>query len=205
MYVPASELQQHKGQWMCPICISNARADDARMKEAKSPTYKKNDYPMQVHSYEETCERCGRTLVTVYFLNGKKLCEDCLHGEQDKWEIVSGDRPPMTPNVVPVEAQRKSALRKFFERLFSELLGLFGVKWRPKEPESEVVALPQKVKGRMRSFGKPMVSRRIKDSDNVVPVSEGIIRRKPKKTKKKSQDVSFPKYEKKGKKRPKKE
>ena len=49
-----------------------------------------------------------------------------------------------------------------------------------------------------------MVSGRIKDSDDAIPVSEGIIRRKPKKTKKKAQDVSFPKYEKKGKKSSKK-
>lgn len=195
MYVPASELQQYRGQWMCPICIADARAEDAGMKY-KRPSYKRNDYPMAVYSYEETCDRCGRTLVTVYFLNGKKLCETCLHHEQDKWTIVGGEKPPSVPMKTTIEAQRKSALRKFFEHVFSEFLGLFGIRWKPREPVSEVVAVKMKKGGkrRRRSFGRPMVSGMRRDNEGQLMESEGIIRRKPKKSKKKKQDVSFADY-----------
>ncbi|MFH1393521.1 MAG: hypothetical protein ABII71_02120 [Candidatus Micrarchaeota archaeon] len=204
MYVPASELQQYKGQWMCPICIGDARAADARV-SYKEPTYKKNDYPMQVHSYEETCEKCGRTLVTVYILNGKKLCWTCLHEEQDKWTIVGGEKPPTVPMKMTVEAQRKSALRKFFEHVFSEFLALFGVRWKPREPVSQVVALKATQSKRpRRSFGRPMVSGMRKEREDAVPSTEGIIKGKPKTPRKKSSDVTFPEYQKKDKKKDKK-
>ncbi len=190
MYVPSFELQQHKGQWMCPICLQDSRAEDARMNAAKSSSYKKHDYPMQVHSYEETCERCGRTLVTVYFLNGRKLCETCLGNEQDKWTIVGGEGPPKTPFHMSVERRKKSLLRKFFERVFSEFMGLLGIRWKPKDDEPEIVAVRKKG----RSFGNPLVSGRRRAKGNNLPRSEGLIKSKPKKSKKKKQDVSFAEY-----------
>jgi hypothetical protein len=166
MNVPSTELQQYKGQWFCPICIADARSEESRK------TRKKNDYPMTPYADNETCERCGRDLTTVYFYNGRKLCETCLKFEQDKWTLVSGEKPGTTPYKISLEKRKKSKLRKIFEYIFSEMLALLGVHWKPEE-EPEIV--PLETKKRRKQFSRPLMSEdRMKK--NPKPESEGLMK-----------------------------
>lgn len=171
MYVPASELQQYKGQWMCPYCIMDARDADRRLNQPKPFKYKK-DYPLQVHSYSERCDRCGRELTTVYILNNRKLCSSCVRAEQDKWDTVGGEKPPSTPIKFTLERRKKSILSRLFEKMFSEFLGVLGIR---RKPDISPLAAP--IDKRYKMFGRPLVSGRKRELNQKsdIPRSEGLM------------------------------
>src|SRR3989338_1947758 len=72
MYLPAGELQTFKGQLTCPYCIMDLKDEDRRIEE-RSRVKERDNYASQDQLVEH-CERCGRELNTVYYLNGKRLC-----------------------------------------------------------------------------------------------------------------------------------
>ncbi len=165
MNVPISELQQYKGQWYCPICLAEIRAADNRPKRRTM-----KDAPITPYAYDEVCDRCGRKLTTVYLLNGRKLCADCLKHEQDKWTLVSGEKPGATQFKVSLERRKKSKLRRLLEHFFSEFLGLLGIRW---EPESDdVVPFPVK---RKEKFSRQLMSEGRMKAE-VKPETEGIMK-----------------------------
>lgn len=169
MYLPTSELQQYRGQWTCPYCIMDMRDEDRRMNEPKTQQYKKADHPLSVGSYEERCERCGKEMTTVYMLNGKRLCINCVHNEQDKWETVGGEKPSATPLKISVERRKKSLLGRMFERLFSELLGILGMRQKESAPMKKPVNWYAR-------FGKPLVTNKGKERRSIMPTSDGLMR-----------------------------
>jgi hypothetical protein len=196
MYLPASELQQYKGQWACPYCIQDMRDEDRRATE-----YRHKKEPVRALSYSETCERCGRDLKSrVYIWNNRRLCRKCLGDEQEKWGIVGGG-PIGPPQRISVKVMEKGKLRLMAEGIFSRILAVFGI--RMKQPVSEIVVYEQKMPiGQARPMAEGTMAE--KDEAKRAPQAEGIIKKR-KKRKSTKKGVSFPSYEAKKKSKKKKE
>lgn len=77
MYLPASELQQYRGQWTCQYCMMDLRDAERRAEEGGRAEQARKP---------ERCERCGRESSMIYFVNGRRLCEICYHDEQGRWK-----------------------------------------------------------------------------------------------------------------------
>ena len=191
MYLPATELQQYRGQWICPICIQ-----DLRDKDRKATEYVHKKPKLQRISYPETCERCGKDLDTVYIWNGKRLCKSCLGAEQETWGLVGGG-PSGAAQKLPVRPLRVRKETSLAERLIGEFLALFGIK---QKKYIDIV----EVHGKMPiGRAKPMTEDRIKKKSNLKKGKvEGIIKTKKKKRDMKMESEGLSK--KKSKKKPKK-
>ncbi|MEW6036185.1 MAG: hypothetical protein AB1529_06235 [Candidatus Micrarchaeota archaeon] len=168
MYLPASELQQYKGQWACPYCIQDMRDADRKAEEHIVEKPK-----LEVLSYPETCERCGRDLKgRVYIWNDKRLCRNCVGDEQEKWGLVGGG-PMGAPYKVSLEPENRRKRRGFIETAIGEFLVLLGLKKRKK---LEVVVVGGKMPiSRAKPMAEaPMYPARPKEERK--PQSEGIMR-----------------------------
>ena len=148
MYLPANELQQYKGLWVCPYCLMDMRDEVRRRDEREEKKVK----VAEVVSFPEMCERCGRDLTTVvYIWNGKRLCKSCLDEEKDKWDLVGGgpSGSPMRVNIEPVRRAKKVSL---IERLISGIRGFLGLSSR-RLPEQTLSGRPKMPIG----LAKPMM------------------------------------------------
>jgi|GEM_PF-652117 len=132
MYLPAAELQQYKGNWVCPYCLIDLKEEEKKL-EKPQKEYKPEKYPIQPLSYGERCERCGREAETLYIWNGKKLCSSCLAEEQKKWTTVS--RGPGGAPIVVGREKREGLLSLIIGRLL-EFIGLR----KRKQVGEEIVA-----------------------------------------------------------------
>ena len=166
MYVPASELQQYRGQWTCPICIQDLRYHDRKASE-----YKPDKDPLRVLSYVEQCERCGKNLETVYVWNGRKLCKSCMEDEQQSWGLVGGG-PSGASQKVSMQALKISKQKSLLQFLIDEFLALIGL--RKKRVSQVVTVEPVEVKMPI-SHAKPMQEGRMKKKHNKGKV-EGLMR-----------------------------
>lgn len=121
MYVPASELQQYKGQWMCPYCLMDSRDEDnAAFKHTQN--YAKATY------HSEQCERCGRQPQTIYNYRGMRMCKTCVDEGKKEWDDVGADKPTVTPYRVTTGGGKKGLLTKFLEAILGNALARLGVK-----------------------------------------------------------------------------
>jgi hypothetical protein len=149
MYIPVSELQQYRGQWMCPYCVQDMRDQDRKAEER----FEHHEKPrVDVITYVEQCERCGRDLQgKVYVWNGRKLCKRCLDDAKDSWTLETGK--PMGPGQrIKVDVAKKDEQRSIFERSIGEILVLAGMK---KKPISEIVIYHPKMQGEIQA-AKPL-------------------------------------------------
>ena len=187
MYVPASELQQYKGQWMCPYCLNDSRSEDRRAEERGSGEGER----ASGYASGERCERCGRELTTVYYYGGRKLCEDCLDDAKREWKDVGGEKPPLPPYRVTEKRAGEAGRRSFIEWLFSEILFRLGIRKRKKEPE--IVSMRKPVSVFPHGVYKSMDEEIASEGRKAEPMAEGP-RSREKGKKKKSQDVTFSLY-----------
>jgi len=157
MYLPASELQQFKGQWVCPYCLMDMREEERRTERGAEENYLKGS------AVAERCERCGRAMPVVYYFGGKRLCDSCMEEAQKDWRDVGGERPPLPMQRITERKTKEAGLTSFFGALFSELLGRIGIKARKKKREdAEIVA----IKPHIREFvplAKPMKEGRMEE------------------------------------------
>lgn len=185
MYLPASEMQQYRGQWTCPICISHMREEDRKENE-----YKGGDERFRAYAYSEYCDRCGRDLDIVYVLNGRKLCRSCVDAEQKKWEVVGGG-PSGASQRVTIRPLRVTSELSLLEKIINEFLFRLGLKKKKKvqivaiKPDIPVRRAKPMSEGRMRKGSEPQggqVEGLMKEEQRA-PESEGI-QKKPRKRKK---------------------
>jgi hypothetical protein len=166
MYLPAAELQQYQGQWMCPYCVQDARDQDRKAQEPK-----KDKPHLDVVSYLEQCERCGRDLESrVYIWNGKRLCKSCVDDEQEKWGLVGGG-PMAAPYRISLEPEKKRRKTSIIESFISETLYLFGIKKR----KMEIIVMDPKMP---IQHAKPMAEKPMesgKKAGERKPETEGIM------------------------------
>ena len=134
MYLPAIELQQYQGQWVCPYCVQDMRADAARVESAAAGGAPERPR-MEALVLSEKCERCGKDLESrVYVWNGRKLCKSCLRDEQDKWGLAGGG-PMGPPQRIRVEGARPAKQKSLVEGLISEALAIAGIRQKPQVRE----------------------------------------------------------------------
>lgn len=171
MYLPVTELQQLRGQWTCPYCIQDVRDEERRMNQ---PAGGEEKHHLDVLTYPERCERCGRELEgQVYIWNGRRLCRKCLGDEQDSWELVTGK--PLGPGErLRVDVTKEAKKKSFMESITSEILVAFGLK---KKKVTEVIIYPQSMKSEIGA-AKPMAEKDMKKAQPVIEV-EGLMERKP--------------------------
>ncbi|MEM2909017.1 MAG: hypothetical protein QW590_01595 [Candidatus Bilamarchaeaceae archaeon] len=161
MYIPLSELQQYKGQWVCPYCLVELREAEKKKEEYK-PRKKEELHAPQLR-YRKGCERCGRETERLYMWNNRMLCASCLGEEQRKWGLVSGG--PMAASYRVTIEKKKSLLQRIIDSIL-EMLGL-----KKRERAGEIVAIKKKKK-----FGKKPKSEGIKKEEVAEPEIEGIVK-----------------------------
>lgn len=172
MYLPAIELQQYKGQWICPNCRSDMVQVDNRMKKPEK-------YPMSPRIYAEKCERCGGETSLYYIYNGRRLCKSCLGEEQSKWGLVGGG-PSAASFRVTYQKKGEGLLRKMIGKLL-ERIGL-----RKRTPEQSEIVVMQRTKVEIKNKGKKA---------NIVafsrgrPMSEGLDEEEKKKRMPRSETI----------------
>ena len=106
MYIPAAEMQQYKGQWICPNCLMDMRAEDEKMLHEPKVREKLGE-----------CERCGRRTGILYRYRGRLLCEVCLKRDEDYMA-----RGPSGGKVV-VRPLKKEKKRGLLQKLVDFILG----------------------------------------------------------------------------------
>ena len=184
MYVPASELQQYKGQWMCPYCLQDSRDEDQKV-------MKNSDHIYSAITLQEKCERCGRTLSVVYYYSGRRLCETCFEEAKNQWGDVGGERPPMSMLRVSSGQGQRSAMMGFFHALFSEILIRIGLKQREKEKEKqlhgEIVAIRKKIR-KFVPLAKPMGETAMGGQEKPIEKEAETKKKKSKKKKKQTKE-----------------
>ncbi|MBI5046437.1 hypothetical protein HZC07_01770 [Candidatus Micrarchaeota archaeon] len=126
MYVPGTELQQYKGQWLCPSCNQDMRSSDRKLESREE---KKDS--VELLSYSETCDRCGKVADRLYRWNGRNLCKSCLTDEQDKWELVRG-APSASSYRIPLGPIKKEKEKSFIEAIISDSESKMESKPSPK-------------------------------------------------------------------------
>ena len=106
MYIPTSEMQQWKGQWICPNC----RMDTEREDELKFEGKKRKDEGAGAETYEKPgrCQRCSRETKILYQFNGRKLCWYCLEDENST--DYSGAGP--SGGAIRVQVRQEKSRRK---------------------------------------------------------------------------------------------
>lgn len=106
MYIPTSEMQQWKGQWICPNC----RMDTEREDELRFEGKKRKEEGAGSETYEKPgrCQRCGRETKILYQFNGRKLCWYCLEDEDST--DYSGAGP--SGGAIRVQVRQEKSRRK---------------------------------------------------------------------------------------------
>ncbi len=168
MYLPATELQQYRGQLMCPYCIQDARDQDRKEEEYVDH----GNHKTEVITYVEQCERCGRDLQhRAYIWNGRRLCKKCLDDAKDSWELARGG--PMGPmQRIKVDTRKPSEKPSFIESMIGEFLMLAGLK---KRPVGEIIIYHPKMQGEIIA-AKPMSEVAVKKKDKQQNIEiEGIM------------------------------
>jgi len=154
MYIPITELQQYKGNWICPNCLLEERQ---REEEETKPKKEKKELTTSPISYQNVCERCGREAEVFYIFNGKRLCESCLKEEQEK-AILKGRKPFASPTKVVI-SKRKS----FFQKIIDAILAFLGFK---KKEGAEIIALENNKTGKKKISKEPLIEK--KPNKNIV-------------------------------------
>ncbi len=173
MYLPSSELQQYRGQLSCPYCIQDLRDEDRKKEEPHIEKPK-----LQVLSYGETCDRCGRTLEGhVYILNGRSLCKTCLDSEQDKWGLVGGG-PSGSVQRIPLQPLRRAKKKSIMESMVSEIVAIISSKGKiQKERENQIISkMPiERAKPMAETLSKKKPPKNVKIEDRN-PKTEGLMK-----------------------------
>jgi hypothetical protein len=129
MYIPVNELQQYRGQLMCPYCIQDIRDEQRKHDEPNN-----EKLHMDRLAYPELCQRCnGDLTLGVYYWNGKHLCKRCMEAGQNDWEYVQGG-PSKGGQIISATAVTELKVVKKKESLVSNLLHKMGIK-KKKEPQ----------------------------------------------------------------------
>jgi len=104
MYIPNAEMQQWRGQWICPNC----RMDLEREEGGPEGEKKKREDGGQADMYEKPgkCDRCGRDTIILYRFNHRNLCWYCLEKE-DTYAGAGG-----AGGAIPIQLSRKARKKK---------------------------------------------------------------------------------------------
>lgn len=186
MYLPSTELQQYKGQLVCPYCLMGMREEDRGLEDRAGAEKTGEGYVTG-----EACDRCGRQLTTVYYYGGRKLCANCFEDAKRDWKDVGGERPPMPMYRITEASAREKGKAGFLESFIAELLGRFGIKIGRSKKEPEIVALEPPSRKPAAEGAQGQGSGAEEDREQA-PMIEGPERKTKKRKGRGSQAVTFP-------------
>ena len=162
MYLPATELQQFRGQFTCPYCIMDLRDDERRFEERRKESeygkdrYNKDSTRDENSYHKERCERCGRETGITYRYNGMVLCNSCVGDAKKKWKDIGSDHPPMAMLRIKEERGLASKIVAVVERKISEYFHLLFKKDQKKELQKN-----KKEELELRLLYKPLAENRL--------------------------------------------
>ena len=124
---------------------------------------------LQMLSYPETCQRCGRDFGSrVHIWNGKRLCNSCVEAEQQAWTLFSGG-PGVAQCRVPAQPLKRARGRSLIEAFITKSLALIGLQRIEKAVLAAEAIIPI----------KQAISLVVKRTDRKnMPILEGIMNRK---------------------------
>ena len=151
MYIPKAEMQQWRGQWICPNCRMDAEREDERAGGEKK---KKEEEGGQADMYEKPgrCDRCGRDTIILYRFNGRNLCWYCLERE-DTYAGAGG-----VGGAIPIQLSRQVRKKK---GILGRIREYFFGKGAEEEAEIEI------------SVARVIPIRKKGKEGDVVPVKKG--------------------------------
>jgi len=114
MYIPKAEMQQWRGQWICPNC----RMDLEREESETGAERKREEDAAQAETREKKgrCDRCGRETLILYRFNNRNLCWYCLEKE-DTYGGAGG-----TGGAIPIQLTRERKGGKGLLKMIKEFL-----------------------------------------------------------------------------------
>ncbi len=133
MYIPYAEMQQWRGQWICPNCRMDLEREEAEMEAARG---KKREEGGTGESYEKIgkCDRCGRETMILYKFNNRNLCWYCLEEESGTDYSGAGGAGGVIQVRVASRRKRKKGLLERIKEL------IFGKKAKAEEEEETVIS-----------------------------------------------------------------
>ena len=143
MYLPQIELQQYRGQLLCPYCVQDSRDEDTKKETpiVSKPIFGRGDKDASVaepYITSTVCERCSRESDRLFIWNGRRLCKQCLEIGQKNWTLEAGT--PATAGRA-VQTHAKTEFSDTFDNLsdtrkkdiFSVLLQMIERTSQPKK------------------------------------------------------------------------
>ena len=158
MYIPKAEMQQWRGQWICPNCRMNLEREE---EGAGTEKKRKEEEGSQADMYEKPgrCDRCGRETIILYRFNGRNLCWYCLEKE-DTYAGAGG-----AGGAIPIQLTRRVKKRKGILRTIREYF--FG---KGAEEEAEVeISVARIIPIRKRGREGEIVPVRKAENAEIVP------------------------------------
>ncbi|NYZ60729.1 hypothetical protein H0O01_03455 [Candidatus Micrarchaeota archaeon] len=151
MYIPNAEMQQWRGQWICPNCRMDLEREEGGPGREKK---KKEEEGGQADMYEKPgrCDQCGRETIILYRFNHRNLCWYCLEKE-DTYAGAGG-----TGGAIPVQLSRQVRKKK---GVLGRIKEYFFGKGAEEEAEVEI------------SVARVIPIRRKGREGEVVPVKKG--------------------------------
>lgn len=158
MYIPKAEMQQWRGQWICPNCRMDLEREEG---EAAGGRKGKEDEggAAELHEKKGKCDRCGRETLILYKFNGKNLCWYCLEKE-DTYSGAGG-----TGGAIPIQLMREKGKKKgILERIKEYFFG--------KEPEAVEITSAKVVPVRKREKEGEAVPAKREEGAGTAPGAE---------------------------------
>jgi hypothetical protein len=162
MYIPKAEMQQWRGQWICPNCRMDAEREDERAGGEKK---KKEEEGGQADMYERPgrCDQCSRETIILYRFNGRNLCWYCLEKE-DTYAGAGG-----AGSAIPIQLSRQVRKKKGILGRIKEYL--FG---KGAEEEAEIeISVARVVPIRKKGGEGEIVPVRKGENAGIVPKKSG--------------------------------
>lgn len=172
MYIPGAEMQQWRGQWICPNCRMELEHEEAAEMPKKGEKKPEGEEAMsgEVREKKGRCERCGRETLILYKFNNRDLCWYCLEKEED----YAGGGP--TGGAIPIQVTHEKKRKGWFTRIREFLLGKEAGEGAPV---AKIVPIKKKSKGEEAAPVK---------GEKGTPPEEGKKEKKPEKEEKKKPD-----------------
>jgi hypothetical protein len=149
------------------LARQNKRDADSRI------AYSASKGKLQMISYPETCQRCGRDFgARVHIWNGKRLCNSCVETEQRAWTLFSGG-PDGAPYHISAQSLKKVKWRSLLEAFITKSLALLGLQRIEKTIEKTVL-----VATAVLPIKKVLSLVVLRPDKKNMPILEGLMNRK---------------------------
>jgi len=119
IYIPMAEMQQWRGQWICPNCRMDLERDEEETRKEKKGIKVEEEAAAELYEKKGKCDRCGRDTIILYRFNGRNLCWYCLEKE-DTYAGAGGAGGAIPIQLVRGKKKRKGILKRIKEYFFGK-------------------------------------------------------------------------------------